>query len=213
MIRYAEDVLPESKVFRYEKGAFTGHLSGFSDWFRYELLLERGGWWADTDIICLRPFTSSQRFVFASGWEPGYDGYVNNNVIFAGEPGERIFADAAAECRRIGRRAEHCETGPVLLHRLVGEYDFSHFVSAPHVFNPVHYADVDKLHSSRFLMSLITLGRALRRLRPILLRRTSCALHLYAATLERRAAIRDLSEIPKRSVLYHILSRNGAITR
>lgn len=38
----------------------------FSNIFRYKLLLEGGGIWVDTDIICMRPFNFERNFVFAS---------------------------------------------------------------------------------------------------------------------------------------------------
>ena len=43
----ASSVLREDKVFGYRDGPMKGHLSGFADWFRYELLLGQGGWWVD----------------------------------------------------------------------------------------------------------------------------------------------------------------------
>ena len=49
---------------------WTSHVtltnSGFSNFFRYKLLLERGGWWVDADMVCLRPFAFDKEHVFAS---------------------------------------------------------------------------------------------------------------------------------------------------
>jgi hypothetical protein len=39
-------------------------LAEFSDLFRYKLLLERGGIWADLDVICLRPFQIHADYLF-----------------------------------------------------------------------------------------------------------------------------------------------------
>ena len=44
----------------------SGSLAAFSNLFRYKLLLERGGWWVDTDVICLRPFRVRDELVIAS---------------------------------------------------------------------------------------------------------------------------------------------------
>src|SRR5829696_4895343 len=51
--RDAGELIPESKVFqdRGEKG-----YAAFADGFRYRLLLDRGGWWVDTDVVCLKFF-------------------------------------------------------------------------------------------------------------------------------------------------------------
>ena len=37
--------------------------SQFSDFFRYELLHQRGGWWIDTDVLCRSPTLPSQPVV------------------------------------------------------------------------------------------------------------------------------------------------------
>ena len=39
-------------------------LAAFSDWFRWELLRTRGGWWVDMDMVCLRPFRFESSIVF-----------------------------------------------------------------------------------------------------------------------------------------------------
>lgn len=48
----ASTVLPESVTYQHRLGSWAP----FSDWFRFALLYKHGGIWADTDIICLRPF-------------------------------------------------------------------------------------------------------------------------------------------------------------
>ncbi len=37
-------------------GFGQGSIAPFSDWFRYKLLYDRGGFWVDTDMICMRPW-------------------------------------------------------------------------------------------------------------------------------------------------------------
>ncbi|UYM17981.1 glycosyltransferase [Endozoicomonas euniceicola] len=48
----ARDILKEKYIFTYHNGSYAG----FSDWFRHELIYKKGGFWVDTDIICLKPF-------------------------------------------------------------------------------------------------------------------------------------------------------------
>src|SRR5258708_21072872 len=62
-VRDANEILPAASIFKY-----SGHESyaGFSDYFRFKLLLERGGWWVDTDVVCLKPFRFPSEYVFAS---------------------------------------------------------------------------------------------------------------------------------------------------
>lgn len=39
-------------------------IAQFSDWFRYELLAKRGGFWVDMDLLCLRPLDFESDIVF-----------------------------------------------------------------------------------------------------------------------------------------------------
>src|SRR5262252_7717064 len=52
----ANTIIPHAEVFQYNPGTFGGRLmQGFSDLFRYKLLHQNGGWWADLDVTLLRP--------------------------------------------------------------------------------------------------------------------------------------------------------------
>ena len=58
--RDAAEVMPESSIFVTHDGSYAL----FSDWFRWKLLLERGGYWVDTDVVCLKPFDFGDEMVF-----------------------------------------------------------------------------------------------------------------------------------------------------
>ena len=47
-IHDAADIVPLSDGNRFDT------VANFADWFRYNLLLKKGGWWADIDSVCLR---------------------------------------------------------------------------------------------------------------------------------------------------------------
>ena len=79
--RNAAEVLPESSVFT----KYGGSYAQFSDWFRWKLLNERGGYWVDTDVICLKPFDFNETLVF--GRES--DQQINGAVI-AIPPGHKL---------------------------------------------------------------------------------------------------------------------------
>jgi hypothetical protein len=57
IVQDANKILAKKHVFRYKNKSNFGHgkgsLAGFSDIFRYKLLYDKGGWWADMDITCL----------------------------------------------------------------------------------------------------------------------------------------------------------------
>jgi hypothetical protein len=85
----AGDILPRESLFTHRR---TGSLGSFSDWFRYQLLKERGGIWADADVVCLAPLSYSQDEIF--GWQ---DAEVLNNAVL-GLPAGHELATWLAEC-------------------------------------------------------------------------------------------------------------------
>jgi glycosyltransferase involved in cell wall biosynthesis len=69
ILENAEEILPRTRIFRQKKvdresGVGCGSLGPFSDLFRYKLLLDKGGWWVDMDVTCLRPFNFKTPYVF-----------------------------------------------------------------------------------------------------------------------------------------------------
>jgi mannosyltransferase OCH1-like enzyme len=68
IVKDASEIIPREKVFFYKNTNQFGHgkgsYAGFSDIFRYKLLLEYGGWWTDMDVTCLKHFDFSEPYVF-----------------------------------------------------------------------------------------------------------------------------------------------------
>lgn len=66
--RDANEIIPEADVFHYQHANKYGHgkgsYAGFSDIFRYKLLYEHGGIWADMDITCLQPLDLKTPYFF-----------------------------------------------------------------------------------------------------------------------------------------------------
>ena len=69
----AETVLPKSSVFKYPNKARIDwgscSYAGFSDIFRYKLLYDKGGWWVDMDVTCLKPFNFEAPYFFRNHWK------------------------------------------------------------------------------------------------------------------------------------------------
>src|SRR5947208_2583766 len=66
-VRDAEEILPRTDIFSYERGPGKGSISAFSNVFRYKLLAERGSWWVDVDVLCMSDKMPAQAVAF--GWE------------------------------------------------------------------------------------------------------------------------------------------------
>jgi hypothetical protein len=77
----ANEIIPKEKVFAYRNSNAYGHgkgsYAGFSDIFRYKLLYERGGWWTDMDITCLKNIYTDKPFFF----RPHHELKVVGNVM------------------------------------------------------------------------------------------------------------------------------------
>jgi hypothetical protein len=88
-------VVPATLLFRHRE---TGSYAVFADWFRYCVLLQFGGIWADTDCVCLRPLRYPTAEIYA--WED--DRKINNAVL--GLPvGHELAAWMADCCARPNR--------------------------------------------------------------------------------------------------------------
>jgi hypothetical protein len=66
IIRDANEILPESTIFRYDGGGDCrgGSLGGFSDLFRYYLIYKIGGIYVDMDVTCLSKFELNDEYGF-----------------------------------------------------------------------------------------------------------------------------------------------------
>lgn len=85
----AEQLIPRKELFKYSK---TGSFAPFADWFRYRVLYERGGVWADTDVVCLQPLAYARPEIYA--WQD--DVQINNAVL--GLPAQHPLAKWMMEC-------------------------------------------------------------------------------------------------------------------
>ena len=67
-VKDAGKIIPRDQIFSYKNKNQFGHgkgsYAGFSDIFRYKLLYEYGGWWADMDVTCLKPLDFNAPYVF-----------------------------------------------------------------------------------------------------------------------------------------------------
>ena len=114
--REAREILPRERVFFYREGPGQGSVAAFANLFRYKLLLGRGGWWVDADVVCLLPNVPETDFF--AGWEDA--GTVGTAILKM--PAGHLLAHALwQESERAGTDLVWGETGPKLITRLVRE--------------------------------------------------------------------------------------------
>lgn len=92
-VRDGREILGEDRIFTYKN---NGSYSGFSNIFRYKLLSDKGSYWVDMDVICLRPFDLEREYVFsgAKKWEltdPLHPSLFIQSCVIKAPPGSEIM--------------------------------------------------------------------------------------------------------------------------
>mgnify|MGYP006404226033 FL=1 len=137
VVKDGNEILPESMIFEYKE---YKSFSGFSNYFRYKLLTDKGGYWVDTDIVCLKPFDFTEPFVFCSE-EVLPLGQGNTHVgscLIKAPKDNPLTSDAYNVC--LSKKPEDLdwgEIGPSLVKEMVEKYNMQNFVKHPYWFCPV----------------------------------------------------------------------------
>lgn len=151
-LRDAREIMPASSVYTYATGPGAGSPSAFSNEFRYKLLLERGGAWSDTDVVCLRPFTFLETMPHAMSSErlrPGYE-EGRTRLANAGLLKAPIGSPFSARCYEVASTANRQaitwgQTGPRLVNRVVDELGLGESVLPPEAICPVDWWDLSPI--------------------------------------------------------------------
>lgn len=134
VVKDANEILPAGRIFRYPNG---GSFAGFSDFFRFKLLLERGNWWVDTDMVCLRPFDFPDPIVICSDRSQNGCRSISTGVLKF-PAGSAAMATATRICDlKDPASLVYCEIGPDLIKWLVPRFSLEPFVQEPEVFCPI----------------------------------------------------------------------------
>lgn len=148
----AGEILPPGEIFAYRHGFGKGSPAGFSDMFRYKLLMERGNWWVDTDVVCVRPFEFAAEHV--CGRERSPQGMGINGAVIRAPAGSPLAGHCYEQCLRIDRRSIRWgEIGPLLLQQAIDTLEMADCVQPPDVFYPVDYWRIHHLFEDRPLPS------------------------------------------------------------
>jgi mannosyltransferase OCH1-like enzyme len=141
VVKDASEILPASRIFQYKHFATY---AGFSNFFRYKLLLERGGWWTDTDTVCLKPFDFPEEHVFCTEISEGAE-VVTSGIIKA-PAGSRAMAYAWGVCQtKDPEKLVWGETGPRLMAEVVRNFSLEAYKKPHAVFCPLGYAEWHKV--------------------------------------------------------------------
>jgi hypothetical protein len=121
--------------------------SGFSDLFRFTLLLKHGGWWFDTDVVCLKD-------------QSQFDALKQNKHIVVGQESKNVingavlnFPSKDTNSLILQKCLELCSgtrefgwgaVGPGLITDFSKEQNLSHEAHPQSVFYPIHFYEVDQ---------------------------------------------------------------------
>ena len=144
-LRDAAEILSPEEFFVYEDGPGKGSPAVFANLFRYKLLAEKGGWWVDTDVLCLLDEIPAFTEFFAAE-----DDTLINVAIMRFPPGHPLMVRCLEEARRMGRAVRWGDTGPYLFTRLVNGLGYRDRALPPELAYAVHHSRaIDILRPSR----------------------------------------------------------------
>jgi hypothetical protein len=137
IVKDANEILPSSAIFTYRE---YETYAGFANFFRYKLLLEKGGWFVDLDTICLKPFEFAEPYVFTSQLR---DGKSEVNLAAMKMPSHSEIMRRAWDTCRLFDTTElrWGQSGPELIARGVNECDLGRYVQGAQEFCPVHFPE------------------------------------------------------------------------
>lgn len=136
IIHDANEIIPAEKIFKYKN---NGSYAGFANLFTYKLLIEKGGIWSDLDIICIKPISTAEDYLFASERLPDERVQVNNCFIKAPKNSPVIEYCYNIALNKNPEELYWGETGPKLLTQAVLKYGMEEFVVDPEVICPLDY--------------------------------------------------------------------------
>ena len=186
----ASTLIGRNRFFTYKGDEGRGSPAGFANLFRYLLLAEKGGWWIDTDVVCLssRIPTVNQFFAYQD------DELVNCGVLFF-EAKHIAMIRCHARADELGSSAQWGDTGPRLLTKVLGGLGCIDRAQPASACYPVHYSKA---------LALLRPSEAAAVSECI---KTSLFLHLWNEQL-RRNGIRKQCLPPRGSVLHQLIERH-----
>jgi hypothetical protein len=163
VLKDANAILDRSRIFTYRSGYGKDSYAGFANFFRHQLLLTNGGWWVDSDVICVKHLDLAADQVLASSNEINY-GVVAINCAMRTPANSVLARRLTEECQRLDPETlQFGQSGPLLLQRIVAEEKLEGDIVPPEVFCPIGWRDVHRIVYSGRSFSVKESLRVLKR--------------------------------------------------
>ena len=140
----ARDILPENKIFCYQTGKGKGSFSAFSNVFRYYMLYLNGGIWVDMDLICLKNFTTSNKYIFASEQSDTSTNVASCFIMCP--PKSEIMNYCYKKSDQVDKQTlEWSVIGPKLLSQGINKFKLNKYIKNYQKFCPIKFKDWKKI--------------------------------------------------------------------
>lgn len=145
------DVMPADSVFTYADGFGKGSPAAFANLFRYKLLLDHGGYWSDTDTVCLKPFDFEGDYVIGCERLPSHaakDGKTMRLAIgvLKVPPNSPVMQECYAVAKEANpRQVRWGDMGPALVTRSFIRHGLATRAQHPNVFYPLDWWNTREL--------------------------------------------------------------------
>lgn len=147
IVEDGNEILPASEIFVYETNEGKGSVSAFSNLFRYTVVYERGGWWCDTDVVCLKPFDFTEEYVLSTEVAERKKDYSQiTSCVFKCPPKSDLMKYCIDVIWKKDRsKLEWGEIGPQLISEAAIMTGKSSYSLPVDVFCPVNWFDAQKI--------------------------------------------------------------------
>lgn len=135
ILKSADEIISQMRIFEYKD------YTTYSNIFRYKLLLERGGYWADTDVICSKPFDFESDYVFGLERMRDRSISIGSAVIKAPVSSEIMRFCYDYSSHKYPDKLVWGEIGPIFFTEAVKRYGLSSYVLPYETFYPIDWWD------------------------------------------------------------------------
>ena len=148
IVKNANEIIPKSEIFYYnEKQSISGEKrpTAFSNMFRYKLLYEKGNYWVDMDMICVRYLNFPEIYVFSSESTFSRAQTINAGIIKCPKKSD-VMKYCYEEClKKDKENIKWGEIGPSLISKGIYKYELNDYVKPWDYFCPIGYDKLDDL--------------------------------------------------------------------
>ena len=128
IVKDGNEILDKSEIFTYKNGSY----SAFSNYFRFHMLNKVGGFWVDTDFVCLKKIDLSEQYVFVSEPDPYYTKNVNTSFLIK-MPKNSDASKSAIEIQKKHKKqilegTLQWGSGPMTINTIINEFNLHKYV-------------------------------------------------------------------------------------